>query len=109
LFFPSIGGPEHVADTGLCQDIFGPLRIGFDLLSKLANINPKILCIGRLIPKFRHQKLVGEHLSQVLNAQQVIFLWRKLCFAIMDFDDASNEVDRKIDGPEDRAFAWTCN
>ena len=46
----SVGGPEPVADTGLCQDVFRPLRIGLDFLPQLANIDPQILSIRRLIP-----------------------------------------------------------
>jgi hypothetical protein len=37
----------------------------------LAHVDPYVLGIGRLIPKFSHQKLVGQYFASMLPAFRV--------------------------------------
>ena len=58
---------QPIADSRFGENIVRPFRIGFDFLAKLADIDPQILGIGKIIPEFTEQEFVGEHLAGMLN------------------------------------------
>src|SRR5262249_8744106 len=52
--------------------------------------------------QLRQQELVRENLARVLNegAQEIVFFRRKVHLLVADLDDAPDEIDGQITGPE---------
>ena len=67
----------------------------FDLLPQLPHVDAKILRVGRLVPQFLEQELVGQHLSRMLHQQpqQIVFLRRELHVSVADFHDPPHQID----------------
>ena len=59
--------PQAIPDPRLRLEKLRPLRIRLELLSQLADVDPKILRVRGASPHFAQEELMGQHLAGVLN------------------------------------------
>src|ERR1700730_8893357 len=103
----SVGQPHAVSDAGLGHEVARALRIGLDLAPQLAHIDPQILRVGRLAPQLLQQKLVRQHLADMLDeqAQEGVLLGRELHLSTADLDDPAYQIDAQLAELEQRVIA----
>jgi hypothetical protein len=99
----SVRGAQPIPDSCVGENVLRSLRVGFNFLAKLPDIDPQVLCVGQLIPQFSEQEFVSKYFPCVLheNAQKFVLLRRKLYIFVTDLDGSTDEIDREVTDTED--------
>jgi hypothetical protein len=95
--FSSVIILQSIADAGLSQYVSWPLRIGFELLAKLANMDAQILDItpGINPPNLLQQLAMRQNSSGMEGKllKYIVFSGRKPDLAATHRNDAPHQVD----------------
>jgi hypothetical protein len=95
-----VRGTEPVTDARLGQDVARLLRIGFDLVPQLLDVDPQVPYVGRHFPDLAEDELMGEHLTGVLHQQlqDIVLPGRKLHLCPLDLYEAADALQCPTSG-----------
>src|SRR4051812_2589871 len=89
---------QPIANPSLGQNQLRTLRVGFQFLAKLSDIDAQILRVGQFVPERVEKKSMGQHFAGMLDQhpQQLVLLRRQFDVPVTDFHQSPHQIDAHI-------------